>query len=86
VNSRHLILIALTGAGLVVFAPMSKDTEPARTAQIAEKQPATPAPVQEIEVIPPKVKVVLPPGLDLDGNGTRQPISKRKVRRLVIEE
>ena len=85
-NARHLVLIALTGACLVVFAPTSKDTEPASRAQIAEKQVAAQSPtVQKMKVVLPKAKPVLPPGLGLDGNDTLQPVSTRKVRRLIID-
>lgn len=54
-NSRHLILIVLTGVGLVVSAPMSGNKEPARLAEVAHKPAAKPSPSSQ------KMKVVLPP-------------------------
>ena len=85
-NSRHLILIVLTGVNLVVFAPTSRNIEPARTAQIADKQTAAPSPfIQKMKVVVPKMKIALPPGLGLDGNGMLQPVSKRKIRRMSFD-
>lgn len=61
-NSRHLILIVLTGVGLIIFAPMSGNKESARVAEVADKPAATASPsAQELKVESPKVKVVRPP-------------------------